>query len=145
MALQVVASPHYLKRRGRPRAPQELARHDTIAFLAGGSAIPWRFRANGRDTTLTPTGRLHSNSADALRLSALAGLGLAQILDVVVRDDIAQRKLEVVLPDHEPAPRAVYAVYTRDKSSLPKVRVFLELLAEALRVSRKPQRKSRRE
>jgi DNA-binding transcriptional LysR family regulator len=108
-------------------------RHDTIGFLAGGSVIPWRFRWGGQDTTLTPTGRLHSNSADALRLSAVAGLGVAQILDVVVRDDVSRRKLEIVLRDQEPAPRTIYAVYTRDKASLPKVRVFLEFLASALK------------
>jgi DNA-binding transcriptional LysR family regulator len=48
--------------------------------------------------TLTPTGRLHSNSTDALRFSAIAGLGLAQLLDVQVRDDVSRGKLEIVLP-----------------------------------------------
>jgi LysR family transcriptional regulator, regulator for bpeEF and oprC len=135
IAFYLVGSPQYLKRRGRPRSPQDLRRHDTIAFFAGGSVIPWRFRSGGQDTTLTPTGRLHSNSTDALRLSAIAGLGLAQVLDVVVRDDVSRGKLEIVLPDYEPAPRTIYAVYTRDKASLPKVRVFLEFLAEALKTT----------
>jgi LysR family transcriptional regulator for bpeEF and oprC len=109
-AFYLVGSPQYLKRRGRPRSPQDLRRHDTIAFFAGGSVIPWRFRS-------------------------IAGLGLAQILDVVVRDDVSRGKLEIVLPDYEPAPRTIYAVYTRDKASLPKVRVFLEFLAETLKTT----------
>jgi len=135
MALHVVGSPQYLKQRGRPRSPQDLRRHDTIGFLAGGSVIPWRFRAGGQDTTLTPAGRLDSNSTDALRLSAIAGLGLAQILDVQVRDDVSRGKLEIVLPDYEPPPRTVYAVYTRGKASLAKVRVFLEFLTDALKTT----------
>jgi DNA-binding transcriptional LysR family regulator len=133
MALHVVGSPQYLKQRGRPRSPEDLRRHDAIGFLAGGSVIPWRFRSGGQETTLTPAGRLHSNSTDALRLSAIEGMGLAQILDVQIRDDVSCGKLEIVLPDYEPPPRTVYAVYTRDKASLPKVRVFLEFLAEALK------------
>ena len=59
--------------------------------------------------------------------------GLAQILDVQVRDDVSRGKLEIVLKDYDPPPRTVYAVYTRGKAALAKVRVFLEFLASALR------------
>jgi DNA-binding transcriptional LysR family regulator len=135
MAIHVVGSPQYLKRRGRPRAPQDLRRHDTIGFVGAGGVIPWRFRSGGQDTALAPTGRLHSNSTDALLASAIAGLGLAQMLEVVVRDDVSRGKLEVVLPDYEPPPRTIYAVYTRDNAALPKVRVFLDFLAEAVKTT----------
>jgi DNA-binding transcriptional LysR family regulator len=135
MPLIVVASPRYLKRRGRPTSPQDLRRHDTIGFLAGGAPLPWRFRSAGQDATFAPGGRLHSNSTDAIRFAALSGLGLAQILEVFVRDDLARGKLEVVLRDQQPPPRTIHALYSRDKAVLPKVRVFLEFLRAALQAS----------
>jgi DNA-binding transcriptional LysR family regulator len=143
MPVHLVASPRYLKQRGRPSSPQDLRRHDTIGFLAGGSSLPWRFSAGGQDTTYTPTGRLHSNSTDAIRAAALSGLGIAQVLEVLVRDELASGELEVVLRDREPPPRAIYALFTRDKATLPKVRVFLALLGEALEASaaKKPRRR----
>lgn len=70
---------------------------------------------------------------DAIRAAAVAGLGLAQVLEVFVQEEIARGKLEVAARDHESAPRTVYALYTRDKAALPKVRVCLEFLSAALR------------
>jgi DNA-binding transcriptional LysR family regulator len=136
MPLVVVGSPRYLARRGRPSAPQDLRRHETIGFLAGGAPLPWRFRSAGKDATFAPGGRLHSNSADALRFAAISGMGLAQLLEVFVRDDLARGRLEVVLRDHQPPPRLIHALYTRDKATLPKVRVFLEFLRAALQATR---------
>ena len=133
MPTHVVASPKYLARRGTPSSPGDLRSHDTLGFFAGGAALPWHFRGGTEALSFTPNGRLNSNSTDAIRDAALAGLGLAQMLEVVVRDEIARGKLEVVLPEFESRPRLIYALFTRDKAALPKVRVFLQFLTERLR------------
>jgi LysR family transcriptional regulator for bpeEF and oprC len=136
MRVVLVASPSYLARRGRPRRPGDLKSHDTIGFLAGGTPIPWRLRAAGDDVTFTPTGRLQSNSSDAITTAAISGLGVAQLLEVVVRDELARGQLELVLKDHQPVPRPVYALSTRDKTASPKVRVFVDFLSDALKAMR---------
>jgi DNA-binding transcriptional LysR family regulator len=133
LRMVVVASPAYLQRRGYPAKPAELRQHELLGFLAGPGATPWRFRTADGDVTMALTGRLHTNSIDVIRMAAVAGLGLTRLFEMHVREEVARGTLEVVLPEHEPEPRPVYALYARDKAALPKVRVFLDFAEEVLR------------
>ena len=128
MRFAVVGSPDYLARHGRPSEPADLASHQTLGFLAGSGVIPWRFRVGGRDLQMAPTGRLSTNSVDALREAALAGHGLARMVEASVKDDIAAGTLAVVLHRHEEPLAAIHALFTRDKANAPNVRAFLALL-----------------
>jgi DNA-binding transcriptional LysR family regulator len=136
MRFLVVASPAYLARRGRPEVPADLRCHDTLGFLAGPSPLSWHFRSHGRDVAFAPSGRLHTSSPDAIRHAALAGHGLAQLLEVHVREEIERGSLEVVLRDHGQRELPIHALYTRDKADLPKVRAFLDFLTECLKRKR---------
>jgi DNA-binding transcriptional LysR family regulator len=129
LRLVVAGSPRYLAKHGRPAHPDELAHHALIGHLAGGAIVPWRFRG---DRELTPTGRLHTNSADAVREAALAGLGLVRAFDFQIAAEVARGRLELVLVDHE-RPRPLYALYARQRAAAPKVRVFLDWVAALLR------------
>ena len=51
----LVGSPRYLAKRGTPKSPQDLHKHDLIGFQAGGSLIAWRFWRGGQTTTTTPS------------------------------------------------------------------------------------------
>src|SRR6476661_8735951 len=53
----VVASPAYLKARGEPQRPQEIAAHDTIQFGAMTASPDWRFVEDGRDVHISPVPR----------------------------------------------------------------------------------------
>lgn len=108
----VCASPGYLKRRGTPRALDELADHDSIAFT-GTTPIPdrWSFRTAGRrDRTVRARPRLVVDSAQSAIDAAVAGLGLVRVLSYQVDDLLAQKKLRVVLDAHEPEPLPVQIV-----------------------------------
>lgn len=131
----VVGSPAYFARHGRPRTPDDLAKHPTLGFLAAGHPLPWRFGGRGGSSAHPPTGRVHSNSVDTLRHAALAGFGLANVLEVHVRAEIAQGTLEVALERCEQEPVTIHALYTRKSATLPKVRVFLDFVARTLRES----------
>ena len=82
------------------------------------------------DTTFSPHARLHAGSGNVLTHAAVAGLGLAQTFEYHVTNEIAERKLEVVLSHLEPEPRVVQALFSRQNADLPKVRVFVEFLAQ---------------
>ncbi|AKU99297.1 Transcriptional regulator, LysR family [Labilithrix luteola] len=142
--MPTVASPDYLRRRGRPTHPSDLRRHETIGFLAGGLPIPYRFRGGNEPINVPPSSRLHSNSVDAIRHAAVAGLGITQLMDVHVRNDIAAGRLEVVLDDHEAPPRLVHALFAREKAAMPKVRVCLEFLTDCLRSGEREPAKGKR-
>ena len=124
------ASPAYLAKHGRPRDPAELRGHRAIAFLSGGVALPWRVRRGGGEESIPLTGRFHTNSAETMRRAALAGLGIVQVMEPHVAEELRSGALEILLPEHEPEPRTIYALYAQDKFALPKVRVFLDYIAE---------------
>jgi LysR family transcriptional regulator, regulator for bpeEF and oprC len=128
----VVASPSYLTRHGRPQVPDDLRKHPALSFMAGAQPLTWRFPGRNRDIVFTPSGRLQSNSVDALREAALAGQGIANVLELHVRDEVARGALEVVLGDHEQTPVTVHALYTKESATLPKVRAFLDFVARCL-------------
>jgi DNA-binding transcriptional LysR family regulator len=138
MASVVVASPAYLARHGRPASPDDLRKHATLGFVASGQPIVWRFGGGDPGSRFVPTGRLQTNSIDALRLAVLAGQGLASLLELHVRDDIVRGALEVVLGDHPQAPITIHALYSKQGATLPKVRAFLTFLEECVRKSVAP-------
>ncbi len=137
MHFVVVASSRYLARHGRPKVISDLRQHQTLGFLAGNTVLPWRFRTGGQNVSFPPTGRLHTNSLDALLQATETGHGLGQVLAKNVDQEIASGRLDVVLRDFEPTPLDIHALFTRDKAGLPKVRAFLDFMAGELRAPKK--------
>jgi LysR family transcriptional regulator, regulator for bpeEF and oprC len=123
-----VASPAYLARRGAPRAVADLAAHECVRFVPPrGHARAWVFR--GGDVAITS--RLDVDHGDVLVDAALAGVGIAQVLDFMVQEHVAAGRLVEVLADAAEAGPVLHAVHPR--KPLPRVRALVELLVEELR------------
>ena len=80
-------------------------------------------------------GHLRANDSEALRDAALGGLGIALLPTWLVGPDVRDGRLVSVLPEWEwllaPGPeRAIWAVYPPKKVVAPKVRSFVEFMAE---------------
>jgi DNA-binding transcriptional LysR family regulator len=104
----VVATRAYLKRKGVPQTPAELAAHDCLFYpRALGSGI-WTFeqRATGKAApapiSLTVNGPFSANNSEVLRDAALDDLGIAILPDFTAQTAIRSGKLQVVLPDWKP-------------------------------------------
>jgi DNA-binding transcriptional LysR family regulator len=124
------AAPDYLRRRGVPQTPDDLAAHDCL-LLRGGPASKgtWRLTdGKGGHVVVRVKGRLESNLGDALREAALAGLGIAQHSTWHVCDDLRAGRLALVLPDHPPPDAGIYAV-TPQRRKPARVRAFIEFVA----------------
>ena len=96
----LVASRDYLRRRGTPRHPGELAGHDCLAYLRPGDAPAWSFvaRAGGERITVPITGPCGANNSEVLRETVLAGLGIAIIPAFSLATPAASRLVHL-LPD----------------------------------------------
>jgi DNA-binding transcriptional LysR family regulator len=125
----IVAAPSYLAGRARPTELVHLHKHECIGYLSGGAATPWRLKGPDGEVSFVVSGRFNANSGAALRQAAVAGLGLAQVFEYHVRDELVRGALVPVLTEHEPEPRPISALFARDRHALPKVRVFLDFLA----------------
>jgi DNA-binding transcriptional LysR family regulator len=130
--LGLCASPVYLARRGAPREPAALLRHDVL------SLPHWH---HGRDVLTAPGGRRYrvavrprvtSNNQHAIRLLTLAGAGLSFQALPEVAAELADGRLVRVLPEWT-LPGVSVDALTPSRARAPvKVRLAIEALKRHL-------------
>ena len=109
MPIHLVAAPSYLKAHGKPRHPLQLAEHAGLGYSYQLTPDTWRFQNKGGETaSVRPSGPLRVNNGEAMLPSLVAGLGIGVLPQFIVRDALARKELEVVLPDWSLPPSAVY-------------------------------------
>jgi len=129
----LVASPGYLARSGAPGSPQELRERATLDYGVEPDPGPWELvGANGESVRAEHTPRVLCHDFIVLRAAALAGLGIAQLPESVVREDLQSGALARVLPEWKTPEGIVHAVFPSRRGLLPAVRVFIDFLAERL-------------
>ena len=116
-----VASRSYLRRRGTPRDPSELAKHDGLLQLG---ARPWRFLRGDEVVEQTPPARLRSSAPIALRDWALAGAGIAFLPDWLIGGALVP-----LLADWATPAIHVWALQRIELRSTTRVRTVLDALA----------------
>lgn len=124
------AAPSYLARAGRPRHPQQLAEHACLAYAYLATGNDWSFRGPDGAVSVRVDAAHSANNGDALRHLALAGLGILLSPTFIVGDDLRQGRLVSLLDDWVDADTGVYAVYPHGRHLSPKVRAFVDFLAE---------------
>lgn len=124
-----VASPAYLKARGRPAVPADLKHHNciTYTYLFGNE---WQFEGEGGSQPIRVFGDYRANSGMTIRAAALEGIGIANIPAFLVREDIESGRLVQVLPQYGPAPVRISAVYPSARLLSRKVKLFVEFVRQ---------------
>lgn len=126
------ASPAYLKRRGTPASPRDLAHHDCISFSTLSNVERWSF-AGRKPQRVTVAPRLIVNTADAAIDAAKAGLGIARVLSYQAAAPLAQGSLRLVLEGYEPEAMPAHILHREDRLPQPKVQSFIAFAAPRLR------------
>lgn len=162
----LVASPDYLARRGMPRTPADLARHDVILIRQGADGYGlWRLHragqeraenghaANGRgvsairgaprpsppgEIALRLDGRLATNDGEIAVAWALAGHGIVMRAEWDVSAHLRAGRLVAVLPGWATPPADIHAVHPARLQGSVRVRAFVAHLA--LHLGRKADR-----
>ncbi|EYS87944.1 LysR family transcriptional regulator [Cupriavidus sp. SK-4] len=125
------AAPDYLRRRGTPRTPQDLAQHDCLVLVGSqGRQDVWRLGDGaGGEIAVRVRGRIEANSGELLSDAALAGFGIALHSTWHVCADLRAGRLVQVLPDYPLADTGIYAVMPQRRLVPPRVRAFVDFLA----------------
>jgi DNA-binding transcriptional LysR family regulator len=126
----VAAAPAYLARRGMPRRPADLAHHDCLIYSLTESPELWDFQGPEGMVSVAVQGRLKVNNGQALRDAALAGLGIVRLPVFSLGAELARGKLVPVLPGFKVPDHQLYAVYPSNRHLAPKLRAFVDFLAE---------------
>ena len=109
----------------------DLPGHDCLGYTLSDrmGADRWSFGVDG-SAVAAVSGTLRTNNGNALRVAALAGMGLAYLPTFLVADDVRAGRLVAVVLDH-PAMDAghVHAVFRPDRQLPAKSRAMIDYLA----------------
>lgn len=100
----IVATRAYLKQRGTPQTPEDLAQHDCLFYPRALGPAQWSFEKAGRRTenarvSVAVNGPFSANNSEALRDAALEHLGIALLPDFSAQSALRANKLVVLLPN----------------------------------------------
>ena len=128
--LVVCAAPDYLRRRGEPVVPDDLVKHDCLAFGDVPGVAEWSFQHGAARRALHIPTRLCANDFDTLASAALAGAGLVRVPSWQVAHCLSDGRLKVVLEAYQRPPTPLSILSLRTRLLLPKVRAFVDYLQQ---------------
>ena len=130
----VCASPAYLRKHGRPRAPADLAAHACIVYTFSATGDDWHlFDERGLEHIVKVPPLMRANNGDTARAAALAGLGIIWQPTFLIGDDLRAGRLVPLLPGYRMPDIDVLAVYPSRRHLSAKVRVMIDFLADAFK------------
>jgi DNA-binding transcriptional LysR family regulator len=128
----LVATPAYLKKRGRLRSPEDLKKHDYLFFGTGLDSAVLRLEKGDRSVQLALAPRMTVSENDVLYAVAAAGLGVALLPAFLCVNDLRAHRLERVLRDWTAPSTPVHVVYPSARHVSPKVKSFIDHLQERM-------------
>ncbi|CAD5110483.1 LysR family transcriptional regulator [Zestomonas carbonaria] len=126
------ASPAYLRKFGVPESLDDLAEHRAVNYQSKttGRSFPFEFMVDGAVREVDIGGSVAVFGAEIYTASAIAGIGLIQVPRYRVAVQIEQGLLREVLPEFPPPPMPVSVLYPHNRHMSPRVRVFVDWLAQ---------------
>ena len=122
----IVASPAYLKRRGAPARPNDIASHDVIMFGGVG-------RMDFGDETVRVVPRLTVSTAEAAIDAAAEGAGITRVLSYQAVDALSRGSVVRILQQHGGEETPVHLLYPGGAHPPPKLRAFVDFAVPKLR------------
>jgi DNA-binding transcriptional LysR family regulator len=129
----VCAAPDYLRRKGIPVRPQDLASHDCISHSIRQTVEDWSFHTDEGVISIAALSKLAADSAPFLHRAALAGLGVAMLPEFVIAEDLAAGRLCRVLADYPTIGIGIHVLHPHGRLPPANVRTFIDHLTLAFR------------
>jgi len=128
------AARSYLASHGTPETPAELANHLQVGFFSSqtGRDLDWEYQAQDQVHYVKVPSQISVNSAQAYLACCQAGLGIIQAPLEGLAERLASGEFEEILSAWRPAPLPVSVLYPHGRHLAPRVRVFIEWVAQLL-------------
>ena len=126
----VCASPIYFKKNTYPVEPLDLKDHNCLSFRTNTNAVIWHLKKGHEFIKVPVSGNLTANSLTMLRNVALNNIGIIFIPQWFVQKELDEGLLTAI--NFESLETPVNAVFANNRQLAPKVRVFIDFLAEHL-------------
>ncbi len=124
------ASPDYLKKKGTPKQPKDLAFHSCLVYSNTYRPDTWILHGAEGDQSIKVSGPVCADNGDILKAAAIAGLGITLLPTFIVGPEINARRLEQILADYCPIEISIYAIFPSRRYLSAKVRTFVDFLSE---------------
>src|ERR1700730_3070266 len=132
----VCASPEYLRLRGNPRTPQELAQHQAVIYGRPDEdpCTEWELVRGDERVRVTLPVRLVVRDGNGLVEAAIAGCGVARPWRLAVDHHVAAGKLTLLLPGWSSTPEPIFVVLPSSRGTPAKVRGFVDFAQAAFSI-----------
>ncbi len=130
----ICASPGYLAAHGIPLTPDDLHQH---AIVSANSITPnpeWRLAHGGEPCSVRLQARMTTTTNDSAVAAVVGGFGITRLLSYQVAEHLRAGRLQTVLTEYEMAPLPVHVVHREGRQAARRVRAFIDLAVERLRV-----------
>ncbi|MBD2020721.1 LysR family transcriptional regulator [Leptolyngbya sp. FACHB-36] len=124
------AAPSYLETHGIPTHPNELRQHSCLHYGQLAVEHQWTLIGPDGEQTVSVDGVLCSNNGEVLRDAAVRGLGIALLPAFIVRRELQQGTLQIVLPNYHPPELSIAVIYPVSRHLSTKVRLLVNFLQE---------------
>lgn len=129
---RICATPAYLAEHGTPTTPAELSQHRVLQFSLSPAGDVWQLTRRGKTEAVKVKPRLWVDSAQMTHAAVLAGLGIAIVPAFLAGADIAEGRLQVILPEWRFPQTGIWAVYAGGRHPPLKVKKLIAYLEQQL-------------
>jgi DNA-binding transcriptional LysR family regulator len=124
----VAGSPEYFARHGKPRHPDDLARHNCVRYrFPRGNVYKWELGKGDIKLELDVPGRLSVGDSELGMRAALDGVGLVFLPEFRLRPHIAAGRLELAMEDWCPPSTGLMMYYPRQRRMSSALRAFIDM------------------
>src|SRR3984893_2725423 len=123
------ASREYLKRKGAPKVPEDLAHHDCVTV---GSVDTWILKGPNGNVEVSPRIIMRYRTISGVANAVAAGIGLAPLAATFFEDPVFKDVLKPVMTEDPFPETTLYLVYVSRKYLPLKIRAFVDFLLQAI-------------
>jgi DNA-binding transcriptional LysR family regulator len=129
---RMIAAPSYFEKFGRPQRIDDLNEHKLLHYSNQSNGAVWKVRSpSGERRQVRTAGWLSVNDGQSLLNACIAGLGIAYLPSYLYHHAMSEGLVEDAIPDLPQEIQGIYAVYPPGRFTQPKVRAFVDFLAQA--------------
>ncbi|MBM9401992.1 LysR family transcriptional regulator [Gluconacetobacter azotocaptans] len=130
LRMAAFGAPSYFAKRGTPQTPYDLAGHNCINLRlpTSGGLYAWEFERDGKELKVKAEGQLVFNDIDLIVAAALAGHGIAFMVEDHVKDHLAAGTLVRVLDEWCEPFDGYYLYYPSRRQPSPAFILLLDAL-----------------
>ncbi len=128
----ICAAPSYLKAQGIPNHPHELKSHSCLHYGYLTTGCQWYLIGKEKEERVYIDGVFCANNGEVLRNAAVKGLGIVILPTFIVKEELEQGKLQVILPEYQPPELTLCVIYPVNRHLSTKVQLFTQFLQDNL-------------